>query len=50
LRAGTLPLVSICCVLLLQVLSLSATLDDVNKTIAEAWADGPDSTFPPGRW
>lgn len=33
-----------------QVLSMSATLDDVNKTIAELWADGPDSTTPPGHW
>eukprot|EP00775_Hariotina_reticulata_P010424 gene10424-10582_t len=33
-----------------QVLTLSASLDDVNKTIAELWADGPDSTFPPGHW
>jgi hypothetical protein len=33
-----------------QVLALSAGLDDVNKTIAEVWADGPDSTFPPGHW
>ena len=28
----------------------SANLDDVDKIIAEYWADGPDSTAPPGHF
>lgn len=31
-----------------EVLEYSATLDDAYKIIAEYWADGPDTTFPPG--
>lgn len=31
-----------------EVLEYSATLDDAQKIIAEYWADGPDTTFPPG--
>jgi len=33
-----------------EVVTYSAGLDDVNKLKAEYWADGPDSTFPPGHW
>ena len=25
-------------------------MDDVDKIIAEYWADGPDTTAPPGHW
>ena len=28
----------------------SQNLTDVTKVIAEFWADGPDSTAPPGHW
>jgi hypothetical protein len=31
-----------------EVLAESGKLDDVKKAIAEVWADGPDSTSPPG--
>jgi len=31
-----------------QVLDFSANLDDADKIVAEYWADGPDTTFPPG--
>jgi hypothetical protein len=33
-----------------QLLALSATLTDEQKTIAEYWADGPHSELPPGHW
>jgi len=33
-----------------QVLEESAKLNDRTKMIAEYWADGPDSTAPPGHW
>lgn len=33
-----------------EVLTLSATLDDRGKVIAEFWADGPRSETPPGHW
>eukprot|EP00803_Ostreobium_quekettii_P003985 evm.model.scf_129.9 EVM.evm.TU.scf_129.9 scf_129:95247-100481(+) len=33
-----------------EVIRYSAALNDVNKLKAEHWADGPDSTFPPGHW
>ena len=33
-----------------EVLEMSANLDDRGKVIAEFWADGPDSTLPPGHW
>ena len=33
-----------------QVIEFSAALTDVTKLVAEHWADGPDSTFPPGHW
>lgn len=33
-----------------QVLDYSAELTDATKLVAEYWADGPDSTFPPGHW
>ena len=32
------------------LLDLSATLTDEQKTIAEYWADGPNSELPPGHW
>jgi hypothetical protein len=32
------------------LLRLSATLTDEQKTIAEYWADGPNSELPPGHW
>jgi hypothetical protein len=32
------------------VLNASANLGDLEKTIAEYWADGPDTTAPPGHW
>lgn len=31
-----------------EVLDYSANLDDAQKIVAEYWADGPDTTFPPG--
>ncbi|WIA20521.1 hypothetical protein OEZ85_004916 [Tetradesmus obliquus] len=31
-----------------EVLAVSGQLDDIRKAIAEVWADGPDSTTPPG--
>lgn len=31
-----------------EVLAISGQLDDIRKAIAEVWADGPDSTTPPG--
>ena len=34
----------------LEVLHLSAELDDTAKVIAEYWADGPASVTPPGHW
>lgn len=34
----------------MEVVKGSATLDDPRKLVAEYWADGPDSTFPPGTW
>lgn len=33
-----------------EVLSYSASLTDITKTIAEYWADGPNSELPPGHW
>lgn len=33
-----------------EILSLSATLTDTQKVIAEYWADGPSSELPPGHW
>ena len=33
-----------------EVLTISATLNDYKKVVAEYWADGPDSTLPPGHW
>lgn len=33
-----------------QVVNFSANLNDVNKLVAEHWADGPDTTFPPGHF
>jgi hypothetical protein len=32
------------------VLNASANLGDIDKSIAEFWADGPDTTAPPGHW
>ena len=34
----------------LQLLELSANLNDESKLIAEYWADGPSSETPPGHW
>lgn len=34
----------------MEVIEASATLDDARKLVAELWADGPDSTAPPGTW
>ena len=33
-----------------EVLALTAALDDRTKTIAEYWANGPNSETPPGHW
>lgn len=33
-----------------EVLSISGTLDDRKKTVAEYWDDNPFKTFPPGQW
>jgi hypothetical protein len=33
-----------------EVLKLSAELDDLKKTIAEYWSDGPGTMGPPGHW
>lgn len=33
-----------------QVIAYSASLTDVQKEIAEFWADGPSSELPPGHW
>lgn len=33
-----------------EILSFSAKLTDTQKAIAEYWADGPNSEFPPGHW
>jgi hypothetical protein len=33
-----------------DIVDLSANLTDYQKTIAEYWADGPGSEFPPGHW
>eukprot|EP01097_Dermamoeba_algensis_P005945 TRINITY_DN3740_c0_g1_i1.p1 TRINITY_DN3740_c0_g1~~TRINITY_DN3740_c0_g1_i1.p1 ORF type:complete len:437 (-),score=85.46 TRINITY_DN3740_c0_g1_i1:209-1519(-) len=33
-----------------EIVDLSSQLDDVKKMTAELWADGPDSTYPPGHW
>lgn len=33
-----------------EVIQFSANLDDYKKVTAEYWADGPDSTLPPGHW
>lgn len=33
-----------------EVLSYSASLTDYGKSIAEYWADGPNSELPPGHW
>lgn len=33
-----------------EVISYSASLNDVQKVIAEYWADGPSSELPPGHW
>lgn len=35
---------------MMEVVEASAKLDDVFKLVAEHWADGPDSTAPPGTW
>ena len=32
------------------LINISAGLDDYQKTIAEFWADGPGTWFPPGHW
>ncbi len=34
----------------LELLRISAGLDDMKKAIAEYWADGPASELPPGHW
>jgi len=34
----------------IEVLHLSARLNDATKVIAEYWADGPGSATPPGHW
>lgn len=33
-----------------EVMDLTAGLDDRSKSIAEYWADGPNSELPPGHW
>ncbi|CAD7704987.1 unnamed protein product [Ostreobium quekettii] len=33
-----------------EVVEFSANLSDLTKMVAEHWADGPDSTTPPGHW
>ena len=33
-----------------ELINLQAGLDDRQKVIAELWADGPTSSFPPGHW
>ena len=33
-----------------EILTYSALLTDVQKVIAEYWADGPNSELPPGHW
>ena len=33
-----------------EVIAYSASLNDVQKVIAEYWADGPSSELPPGHW
>eukprot|EP00803_Ostreobium_quekettii_P001821 evm.model.scf_234.3 EVM.evm.TU.scf_234.3 scf_234:33900-39232(+) len=33
-----------------EVVQFSRDLEDVSKITAEHWADGPDSTAPPGHW
>lgn len=33
-----------------EVVSFSQNLSDITKITAEHWADGPDSTAPPGHW
>ncbi len=33
-----------------EIVSLEANLTDKEKVIAEYWADGPKSEFPPGHW
>lgn len=33
-----------------EIVSYSATLTEVQKVIAEYWADGPSSELPPGHW
>eukprot|EP00803_Ostreobium_quekettii_P001822 evm.model.scf_234.4 EVM.evm.TU.scf_234.4 scf_234:42361-46613(+) len=33
-----------------EVVEFSANLSDLTKMTAEHWADGPDSTTPPGHW
>jgi hypothetical protein len=33
-----------------EILDYSANLTDLQKTIVEYWADGPDSELPPGHW
>ncbi|GMH41226.1 hypothetical protein BSKO_09136 [Bryopsis sp. KO-2023] len=35
---------------MMEVVEASSKLDDVFKLTAEHWADGPDSTAPPGTW
>lgn len=35
---------------MMEVVDASSQLDDIFKLIAEHWADGPDSTAPPGTW
>lgn len=33
-----------------EIISLTASLNDRNKAIADYWADGPNSELPPGHW
>ena len=33
-----------------ELIRISAKLTDEQKVVAEYWADGPDSEFPPGHW
>jgi len=33
-----------------EIMDIQANLSDEEKAIAEYWADGPDSTLPPGHW
>ncbi|HXZ03032.1 MAG TPA: vanadium-dependent haloperoxidase [Stellaceae bacterium] len=33
-----------------EIIQYTATLTDEQKVIADYWADGPNSTYPPGHW